>query len=92
MADVRLEGVSKSYGTHAVLTGLSLDVRHGECFTLLGPSGCGKTVLLRLIAGFEKPDGGAIRIGDRVVSDAGAGVNVPPNERDLGVVFQNYAV
>ena len=92
MADVRLEGVSKSYGTHAVLTGLSLDVRHGECFTLLGPSGCGKTVLLRLIAGFEKPDGGAIRIGDRAVSDAGAGVNVPPNERDLGVVFQDYAV
>jgi len=92
MADVRLEGVSKSYGTHAVLTGLSLDVRHGECFTLLGPSGCGKTVLLRLIAGFEKPDGGAIRIGDRAVSNAGAGVNVPPNERDLGVVFQDYAV
>jgi iron(III) transport system ATP-binding protein len=92
MADIRLEGVSKSYGGHRVLNGLSLDVRHGECFTLLGPSGCGKTVLLRLIAGFETPDGGVIRIGERAVSDAGAGVNVPPNERDLGVVFQDYAV
>jgi iron(III) transport system ATP-binding protein len=92
MADIRLEGVSKSYGKHRVLNGVSLEVRHGECFTLLGPSGCGKTVLLRLIAGFETPDGGVIRIGERAVSDAGARVNVPPNERDLGVVFQDYAV
>ena len=92
MADVRLEGIRKSYGGNTVLEGLSLEVRHGECFTLLGPSGCGKTVLLRLIAGFEKPDAGSIRIGDRLVSDAASSVNVPPNERGLGVVFQDYAV
>ena len=92
MASIRLEGVCKSYGGNTVLSDLSLDVRHGECFTLLGPSGCGKTVLLRLIAGFEKPDAGSIRIGDRRVSDAASSVNVPPNERGLGVVFQDYAV
>jgi iron(III) transport system ATP-binding protein len=92
MANVELTGIHKSYGGHPVLRDLSLTVKHGECFTLLGPSGCGKTVLLRLIAGFEKPDRGAIRIGERAVSDAGHGVNAPPNERDLGVVFQEYAV
>jgi iron(III) transport system ATP-binding protein len=92
VARVRLEGVRKSYGGNTVLDGLSLEVGHGECFTLLGPSGCGKTVLLRLIAGFEKPDAGSIRIGDRMVADAASSVNVPPNERGLGVVFQDYAV
>jgi ABC-type nitrate/sulfonate/bicarbonate transport system ATPase subunit len=92
VASIRLEGVCKSYGGNTVLSDLSLDVRHGECFTLLGPSGCGKTVLLRLIAGFEKPEAGSIRIGDRRVSDAASSVNVPPNERGLGVVFQDYAV
>jgi iron(III) transport system ATP-binding protein len=71
---------------------LSLTVNHGECFTLRGPSGCGKTVLLRLIAGFETPDEGSIRIGDTVVSDASTGIGVPPDRRDLGVVFQEYAV
>jgi iron(III) transport system ATP-binding protein len=92
VADIRLEGIRKSYGGNTVLGDLSLDVRHGECFTLLGPSGCGKTVLLRLIAGFEKPEAGSIRIGERLVSDAASAVNVPPNERGLGVVFQDYAV
>src|SRR5512136_793313 len=92
VAGIRLERVRKSYGENTVLHDLSLDVQHGECFTLLGPSGCGKTVLLRLIAGFEKPEAGSIRIGDRLVSDAASSVNVPPNERGLGVVFQDYAV
>jgi iron(III) transport system ATP-binding protein len=92
VASVRLEGVRKSYGENTVLHGLSLEVGHGECFTLLGPSGCGKTVLLRLIAGFEKLEAGTIRIGDRLVSDTASSVNVPPNERGLGVVFQDYAV
>src|SRR5512136_3437682 len=92
MSDVRVRGLSKAYGPHRVLDRLSLDLEDGECFTLLGPSGCGKTVLLRLIAGFEKPEAGSIRIGDRLVSDAASSVNVPPNERGLGVVFQDYAV
>jgi len=92
MSDVRLHGLSKAYGSHRVLERLSLDLADGECFTLLGPSGCGKTVLLRLIAGFETPDEGSIAIGGSVVADAAAGRAVPPNERGLGVVFQDYAV
>jgi iron(III) transport system ATP-binding protein len=90
MGRVSVEGVSKAFGAKAVLQGLSLAVEDGECFTLLGPSGCGKTVLLRLVAGFETPDAGEIHIGGRLVS--GPGVNEPPELRNLGVVFQDYAV
>lgn len=92
MATIHLHGVAKSYGRHRVLHDLSLTVQHRECFTLLGPSGCGKTVLLRLIAGFEAPEAGLIRIGEAVVADAASGAQVPPDRRDLGVVFQDYAV
>ena len=91
MATITLDGVSKAYGSHQVLSNLSLAIEHGECFTLLGPSGCGKTVLLRLIAGFESPDAGTIRIGDTLIADS-ANINVPPDSRELGVVFQDYAV
>ena len=90
MGRVSVEGVAKAYGARQVLRDLSLAVEDGECFTLLGPSGCGKTVLLRLIAGFETPDAGQIRLGDRLVS--GRGTQVPPEARNLGVVFQDYAV
>ncbi|MDR2851375.1 MAG: ABC transporter ATP-binding protein [Desulfovibrio sp.] len=90
MATIYLKNVSRRYGQRSVLDGLTLTVNHGECFTLLGPSGCGKTVLLRLIAGFEQPTAGSIRIGDALVADASA--HVPPDRRDLGVVFQEYAV
>ncbi len=90
MADLQLSGVSKSYGSHKVLDGLDLTIKSGECFTLLGPSGCGKTVILRLIAGFETPDEGQVSIGDRVVADAKRAL--PPEERHIGVVFQDYAV
>lgn len=90
MAEIRLTGISKSYDAKTVLHALDLTVQDGECFTLLGPSGCGKTVLLRLIAGFEKPDAGTIRIGESLVADADG--MLPPNERGLGVVFQEYAV
>jgi iron(III) transport system ATP-binding protein len=92
MAAIQIDAVSKAYGSHQVLRALSLDIRHGECFTLLGPSGCGKTVLLRLIAGFELPDAGSIRIGDRLVSEAASRTSLSPDKRDLGVVFQDYAV
>jgi iron(III) transport system ATP-binding protein len=91
MADVRIDGLSKAYGGKRVLDRLSLTLADGECFTLLGPSGCGKTVLMRLVAGFEAPDAGTVSIGDAVVADART-VNVPPNERGVGVVFQDYAV
>ncbi len=90
MGRVSVEGVTKAYGPKRVLQDLSLAVEDGECFTLLGPSGCGKTVLLRLVAGFETPDAGEITIGGRLVS--GRGTNVPPEARNLGVVFQDYAV
>ncbi|MDR1828101.1 MAG: ABC transporter ATP-binding protein [Methylobacteriaceae bacterium] len=92
MATITLKDIRKSYGSHTVLDGLSLTINHGECFTLLGPSGCGKTVLLRLIAGFETPDAGTIAIGDQVVTDSTTGTDLPPNDRGLGVVFQDYAV
>ncbi|MDR1856561.1 MAG: ABC transporter ATP-binding protein [Desulfovibrio sp.] len=91
MATIILESVSKRYEAATIFSDLNLQVEHGECFTLLGPSGCGKTVLLRLIAGFETPDTGTIRIGDTVVASAGE-ESVPPDRRDLGVVFQDYAV
>jgi iron(III) transport system ATP-binding protein len=91
MADVRIEGLGKTYGDKRVLEGLSLSVANGECFTLLGPSGCGKTVLLRLIAGFESPDAGVVALGGTSVAD-GSGRSVPPDRRGVGVVFQDYAV
>ena len=89
---IRIEGVAKSYGPLQLYGSLTLSIRRGECFTLLGPSGCGKTVLLRLIAGFELPDAGRISIGGAVVSDPAAGVNLAPDMRNLGMVFQDYAV
>jgi iron(III) transport system ATP-binding protein len=92
MAGIALKGVSKSYGEKKVLRDLDLELAAGECFTILGPSGCGKTVILRLIAGFEKPDSGSVVIGERIVADAGSGRFVPPEDRRIGVVFQDYAV
>ncbi|MDR1709734.1 MAG: ABC transporter ATP-binding protein [Candidatus Accumulibacter sp.] len=92
MASIDIRNVSKRYAGREVLSGLSLALEDGECFTLLGPSGCGKTVLLRLIAGFEAPDAGSILIGDKVVADAASGRVTPPDRRGLGVVFQDYAV
>jgi len=92
MAEIRLEHVYKAYGAHQVHRDLTLTVTDGSCWTLLGPSGCGKTVMLRMIAGFEMPDKGRIFIGDKLVSDGERDYSVPPNLRDLGVVFQDYAV
>ena len=92
MATIELDHISKRYEGREVLSDLSLTIEHGECFTLLGPSGCGKTVLMRLIAGFEVPEQGTIRIGDTVVVDAQKHIDLSPDTRDLGVVFQEYAV
>lgn len=91
MARIVLDKVSKRYGKNQVFSDLSLTLDHGECFTLLGPSGCGKTVLLRLLAGFESPDTGSVCIGDNIVARAGGEV-IAPDRRDIGVVFQDYAV
>ncbi len=85
-APVRFDGVKKRFGETEVLRGIDLEVAAGECLVLLGPSGCGKTTLLRLVAGLEKPDAGTISI-------AGAPVdNLPPSQRDVAMVFQNYAL
>jgi iron(III) transport system ATP-binding protein len=76
----------KQFGTNVVVDRASFAIEEGELFTLLGPSGCGKTTLLRLIAGFYPPDAGEIRFDERVVNA------VPPHERGIGMVFQNYAL
>jgi multiple sugar transport system ATP-binding protein len=83
---VRFENVGKRFGSHRALRGVDLDVEPGECVVLLGPSGCGKTTLLRLLAGLDSADEGNLYIGDRRVND------VPPAERDVAMVFQNYAL
>jgi ABC-type sugar transport system ATPase subunit len=78
--------VAKRFGAHRALDGVDLEIDDGECLVLLGPSGCGKTTLLRLVAGLERADAGRIWLGDRIVND------VSPAERDVAMVFQNYAL
>jgi iron(III) transport system ATP-binding protein len=90
MSHVRLRGLSKSFGQVAAVRELSLDIERGELLSVLGPSGCGKTTLLRLIAGFERPDAGCVVVSDEVV--AGPGRLVPPEQRRIGMVFQDYAL
>jgi iron(III) transport system ATP-binding protein len=90
VSHVRLRGLSKSFGDVAAVRELSLDIERGELLSVLGPSGCGKTTLLRLIAGFERPDAGCIVVSDEVV--AGPGRLVPPEQRRIGMVFQDYAL
>jgi iron(III) transport system ATP-binding protein len=74
------------------LNGIDLDLARGQFLTLLGPSGCGKTTLLRCLAGLEVPNSGQIRIGEQTVFDGDTGIAVPAAERDLGMVFQSYAI
>ena len=86
MASVVISDVRKSFGSTAVIHGVDVTIADGEFVVLVGPSGCGKSTLLRMIAGLENITGGEIRIGDRVVN------NLPPKERDVAMVFQNYAL
>ncbi|MGH3250099.1 MAG: ABC transporter ATP-binding protein, partial [Trebonia sp.] len=92
MVTVDVKGLCMAYGDHQVLRDLSIQVGEGEFLTLLGPSGCGKTTTLRCVAGLERPDGGSITIGGRVVASAAGRMVVPPNRRDIGMVFQSYAL
>ena len=88
-----IEDLVKRFTTgKAAVDGVSFDVPAGEIVVLLGPSGCGKTTTLRCVAGLEHPTAGRISIGERVVSEPERGVLVSPRERDIGMVFQSYAV
>jgi multiple sugar transport system ATP-binding protein len=86
VAGVEIREVRKAFGSAEVLRGVSVDIRDGEFLVLVGPSGCGKSTLLRMIAGLESITGGQILIGGQIVND------VPPKERDVAMVFQNYAL
>src|SRR6476660_4891885 len=86
IASLRLDSVCKQYGSFGAVKGVSLEVRQGEFVTLLGPSGSGKTTTLMMIAGFVDPSSGRIHVDGRDVTDA------PPNRRNIGMVFQSYAL
>ena len=90
MASVELRELTKAYGQHAVVDGVSMVIEHGSLVCLLGPSGCGKTTTLRLIAGFVEPTAGEIRVGDRVVSTPER--TLPPERRNMSMIFQSYAL
>jgi multiple sugar transport system ATP-binding protein len=86
MASVHIRNVHKHFGGTHVIRGVTIDIADGEFAVLVGPSGCGKSTLLRMIAGLEEISGGEIQIGGKVVND------MPPKERDIAMVFQNYAL
>ena len=92
MPEIDVDGLVKTFGDQRALDGVGFRVEDGELFTLLGPSGCGKSTTLMSIAGFQEPEQGRIAVGDTTVFDARAGVAVPAERRNLGIVFQSYAV
>ena len=92
MPDIVLEHVTKRWGNFVGVNDVSLEIPDNSFITLLGPSGCGKTTILRMIAGLETPTSGRITIGGQVVFDSNTGINVPPNRRNVGFLFQNYAL
>ena len=83
---LRFENVTKRFGAFTAVDGVTLDIAHGMTFSLLGPSGCGKTTLLRMAAGFEKPDAGRVLLDGKDITD------LPPEQRPVNTVFQNYAL
>jgi iron(III) transport system ATP-binding protein len=92
MSELTVTDLHLKYGDNPILKGVALTLERGEVVSLLGPSGSGKTTLLRAVAGLEAPWQGAIRIGDKVVFDGAARMDVPAEERNLGLVFQSYAL
>jgi iron(III) transport system ATP-binding protein len=95
MSYVKVEGLTKRFAGKPPTTAmdeLDLEIEQGEFLVLLGPSGCGKTTTLRCLAGLETPDTGCISLGERVVFDSAGHVNYPPDKRNIGMVFQSYAL
>ena len=92
MSDIVLKNITKRFGKSVAVDNLNLTIADGDFITLLGPSGCGKTTTLRMIAGLEKPTEGEIWIDGKCVFSAEKGINVPPSKRDVGFLFQNYAL
>jgi iron(III) transport system ATP-binding protein len=92
MAELTVQNLHLQYGDNPILKGVSMELNRGEVVSLLGPSGSGKTTLLRAVAGLEVPHQGVIRIGERVVFDGAAGLELAAEKRNLGLVFQSYAL
>jgi ABC-type Fe3+/spermidine/putrescine transport system ATPase subunit len=92
MPSVRLDRLRKRFGDVLAVSDISVEFRDGELTSVLGPSGCGKTTTLNLIAGFVEPDDGTIHFGEQLIADRRRGIIVPPNKRNLGMVFQSYAL
>src|SRR5205085_7480153 len=86
MAYLELQDLHRDFGTVKALDGIQIQLGEGEFLSLLGPSGCGKTTALRLVAGFDRPDGGRIVVEGKDIT------NVSPNKRDMGMVFQAYSL
>ena len=92
MIKLSVDDLHLSYGSNAILKGVSMQLSRGEVVSLLGPSGSGKTTLLRAVAGLEQPHRGSIRIDGQAVFDGAATLDVPAERRNLGLVFQSYAL
>ena len=92
MPEIILEKVNKRFDKFVAVDNLDLYIADRGFVTLLGPSGCGKTTTLRMIAGLETPTTGRILIDGKPVFDSSKGINIPPNKRDIGFLFQNYAL
>jgi ABC-type Fe3+/spermidine/putrescine transport system ATPase subunit len=91
-AVLELRDVRKTFGSTLAVDDVSLSIAPGEVFTLLGPSGCGKSTTLRIVAGLEEPDAGEVLLDGRVIASGTRGFSLPPERRDLGMVFQSYAI
>lgn len=92
MAELVVQDLLRTFGTFRAVDDVSFTVADGEFLTLLGPSGCGKSTTLAALAGLDRPEGGRIALGDRIFFDQAEGIYVPPEQREVGLVFQSYAL